>query len=266
MINSLFGKIYNSAILTNTRLERIWKIAQVDFKKRYYNDKFGLLWALINPLTQIVLYYFVFTKVLNRAEDNFALFLFCGIIVWLAFSQATTVGARVLIRKIHLIESVQFNWLDLFTSHIISVLLGLLFNLAAYIILLFITGAQVGEHFYLFPLILVIWFLITSAVSIILSVIRPIFEDVEHLWSIILLVGFWVSGIFFSGSYFLENYVWFAHANPFVGIILNTRACLLEGNDLYVTLFISNMIFAILIYVIALFLFKKFAKKVVEHL
>ena len=44
----------------NNRLERIWKLAQVEFKKRYYNDRLGLVWALLNPLFQMGIYYLVF--------------------------------------------------------------------------------------------------------------------------------------------------------------------------------------------------------------
>ena len=257
----------SSPIFTpSNRAERIWKIAQVDFKKRFYNDKFGLLWALLNPLTQIALYYFVFTIILKRGEDNYVLFLFCGIMIWLAFSQATTMGLRVIISKIHLIESVQFNWLDLYISHMISVLMGLLFNIVAYLILLLAFGAKLGGHFYLIPIVLLTWYLITGGISIILGLIRPIFEDIAHIWSLLLMVGFWVSGIFFSGTYFLSEHTWFSIVNPFIGLILNFRSCLLEGNEISFFLLWINLLSGVCIYIIAVLLFNKYAKKVTEQL
>ncbi len=265
-MKSLLGKLYLRGFVSNTRIERIWKIAQVDFKKRYYNDKFGLLWALINPLSQIALYYFVFTRIFQRGQDNFVLFLFSGLIIWLAFSQATLLGMKVLVNKIHLIESVQFNWLDLYMSHMISILLGLLFNIAAYLILLFILGVNLGGYVYLFPVVLLTWFFITAGASIILGIIRPIFEDIAHIWSLLLMVGFWVSGIFFSGDFYLSNYNWFAYANPFIGLLLNTRACLLEGNTFYPGFFMVNLIYGFVLYIIAILLFKKYSKKVLEQL
>ena len=111
MIKKLLGHIYINNFSSYSRLERIWKIAQVDFKKRYYNDRLGLLWALINPLTQISIYYFVFTRIFQRNQENFVLYLFCGILTWLAFTEATKMGSRVLIRKKYLTENIQFNWL-----------------------------------------------------------------------------------------------------------------------------------------------------------
>ena len=266
MLKSLIGNFYLRYFGANNRLERIWKIAQVDFKKRYYNDKFGLLWALINPLTQIALYYFVFTKILQRGQDNFALFLFSGIIMWLAFSNATTSAQRVLLDKIYLINNIQFKWLDLFSSHMISVTFGLIFNIVAYLFTLLLLGSSLGEHFYLFPIVLISWFLVTSGVCIILSLVKPIFEDISHIWAIVLMVGLWISGVFFDGTFYLENYVWFSHVNPFVGIILNTRACLLEGHSINMPLLIENLIYGIGLYLIATLLFKKYSKKIIEQL
>lgn len=266
MRRSSLGSIYLKTIGSSPRLERIWKVAQVDFKKRYYNDKLGLVWALVNPLTQIALYYFVFTRIFERQEENFVLFLFGGLIIWLAFSQATTIGQKLLVNKIHLLESVQFQWIDLYTSHMISISIGLVFNFAAYFILLFLTGASLGTHFYFFPVVLASWFMITSGVSILLGLIRPVLEDIDHIWSLTLMIGLWVTGVFFSGTYYFDNHQWFLYANPFVGLILNTRACLLEGNDMYLDLLIINLVYGIVIYLIGYVLFHKYAKKVTEQL
>ena len=100
--------------------------------------------------------------------------------------------------------------------------------------------------------------------AIVLGLIRPVFDDIVHIWEIMLMVGFWVSGIFFSGQFYFENYPWFVHVNPFVGILLNMRACLLENNDIYWGLLIENLVVSGILYYIAVVLFKKYAKKVIE--
>jgi ABC-type polysaccharide/polyol phosphate export permease len=264
MIKKALGQLYINYCSSNSRLERIWKIAQVDFKKRYYNDKLGLLWALINPMTQIAIYYFVFTKIFQREQENYVLYLFCGILTWLAFSEATKMGSRVLIRKKYLTENIQFNWLDLYLSHMISIMMGLAFNFGAYLVILLLTGASLGKYILLLPVVLLTLFLISSALAITLGLIRPIFDDIVHIWEIALMVGFWVSGIFFSGQFYYDNYPWFVHVNPFVGILLNMRACLLVNNEIYWGLLIENLVVGIILYAIAVQLFKKYAKKVIE--
>lgn len=266
MLKTLLGEFYLKNFKSNNRLERIWKIAQVDFKKRYYNDKAGLLWALINPITQILLYHFVFTQILQKDQENFVPYLFCGILIWLSFSEATKKGMQVLFNKKYLIENIQFDWKDLYISHMVSISFGLAFNFFAYFIILIILGANIGSHFFYLPIIILTWFILTLAIAMILGIIRPLFDDIVHIWSLLLLVGFWVSGIFFSGTFYFENYTWFPHLNPFVGIILNLRGCLLENNPFFVSFMIENLVFAITLLVLAYFLFNKYSKKVFEKI
>lgn len=265
LINKLKDKLINYLPESN-RFERIWKLAHVDFKKRYYNDKLGIVWALINPISQIAIYYFVFTIVLERNEDNFVLFLFSGILIWSSFAEGSIAGSNLLVNKKYLIENIQFNWVDLYLSHMLAIFLGLTYNMMAYFIIMIILGVSVGTYFYLLPLVLLSWFLITISVSLLLSLIIPIFEDIKHIWSILILIGFWTSGIFFSGNFYIEKYDWFTLCNPFVGIILNFRAVLLEGNEFYHSLLYINIIYGLSFFILSIILFKKFSRNVIEYI
>lgn len=267
MLNSILGKFYLDNF-SNNRFERIWKLSQVDFRKRYYNDRFGLLWALLNPLTQIAIYYFVFTKIFQRGGSipNFALYLFCGLIIWIGFSEATSSGMRILFTKRYLIENIQFNWLDLYLTHMISISIGTCFNLFAYIVALVLVGAGIGDYWYFFPLIFLTWFILSYSVVIILSIIRPIFDDIAHIWGILLMIGFWISGIFFPGDELIADYPFLGYINPFLGVILNTRACLLENNPIFIGLLIHNICYGLILLIFSLWIFRKYSRSVIEKI
>jgi len=48
MLSKVLRPIYKLFPESN-RFERIWKLAQLDFKKRYYHDNLGALWSLLEP-------------------------------------------------------------------------------------------------------------------------------------------------------------------------------------------------------------------------
>lgn len=250
----------------NNRLERIWKIAVVDFKKRYYNDNLGLIWALINPLSQIAVYYLVFTRIFIREKPNFALFLFAALLLWIGFQESTAMGSKLIKNKKYLLEGIQFKWTDLYMSHMISSSFGLIFNLGAYHVIALLIGVPPTLNIFLLPLILIQWFLLSYAMSMILGVAAPIFDDIVHIWSILTFIGFWTSGIFFGGEFYLEKYTWFVYVNPFVGLILNGRACLLVDNPFYWDLFLINSLQCISLFILARFTFKKLIHKGIERL
>jgi len=251
--------------LINTRLRRIFKMAYVDFKGRYYNKKLGLLWAFLIPAIQIGLYYFIFHSVFQTQQENYVLYLFSAMMVWLVFIQSGNIGLELLREKKHLLETVQFNWLDLYLSNQLARTYSLGIQLIAYFGLLWFSGVSWGAGWYLFPLIFGTWFLFSYAVSILLGLAYPVFEDIYHIWNLAGTIGLWSSGIFFDGNFFFKDYAWFAYLNPMVGIVLNTRAVLLEGNPIHWELAWVNALTAILLTVLATLVFKKTAKKIVEH-
>ncbi len=248
----------------NNRMERIWKLAQVEFKKRYYNDRLGLFWALLNPLFQMGIYFLVFKYIFKSPEENFALFLFCGLIIWMAFTECTVQGMHILNKKRFLIENIQFNQLDLFFSHTLSIFIGLAFNIVVFFLLCFVSGVSLTFNALLLPIFFINLFLIATGSSIILATLKIYLKDIVHVWAIVLLLGFWGSGIFYSGEVFKEVFPPLLFANPFVGIIMNIRAVIMKGMPPDWLLVWANLGVGLLILGIGIFLFKRFSHKFLE--
>ncbi|MEM6318679.1 MAG: ABC transporter permease [Bacteroidota bacterium] len=248
----------------NNRLERMWKMAQVEFKKRYYNDRLGLFWALLNPLFQMGIYFLVFKYIFKSEQENFALFLFCGLIIWMAFTEGTNQGMQLLHRKRFLIENIQFNHLDLFYSHTLSVFIGLSFNVTIFLLLCLLTGIALQPTVLLLPVFLFNLFLIQTGVCMLLATIKIYLRDIVHVWAIALLVGFWGSGIFYDGVAFLDVAPPLYYMNPFVGIIRNIRLTVMEGISPDWLLVGVNLLTGCIILGIATLLFKRFSHKFLE--
>ena len=271
MINYIIGPVLKF-IPENNRFERIWKLAQVDFKKRYYNDKLGLFWALLNPLFQITIYYYVFTYFLVRPVENFALFLYAGMLIWLTFSQASMKGLNIISTKKYLLENIQFNKLDLFYSQLVSSFMGLGFNLVAFIVLCYILGVRYSWDFFLLPILFINLALFSLGTSMILATLKIYLKDIVHLWTIVMLLGFWTSGIFFHADRVLEQFPSFYYLQPFLGLIDNMRCItgIFDGDPEYSHKSFSwslagiNMAYGIVVLAIGVFVFKRYSHKAIE--
>lgn len=265
MIKSL-GNLYLNTFKGSNRLERIWKLAQVDFRKRYYNDRLGILWALINPLFQMGIYYIIFTKVFNSKQENFALFIFSGLLIWMSFSEATNKGMNVIGAKRYLIENVQFERIDLFISSTLSVFMGLSFNLLVYVIFSFLSGVYFTWHVIFFPIIFINVFIICIASSLFLSTMSGIIKDIKHIWSLIILAGFFGSGIFYPGERIIEAINGIQWINPFLGLIINTRNVLFHGTYPDFLLLTYSMIFSFILLLICWIFYRRFVHLTLENL
>lgn len=268
-MNSTLNKVLRpilEALPENNRMERIWKLAQVDFRRRYYNNSLGLIWALINPLFQVCVYYFAFTFLLKGSVDNYALYLFSGLLFWMFFTEGTNKGLYILKQKRYLIENIQFNKLDLFYSSTFSVFLGFLFNLSAYLMISLISGVPLYGTVLFLPIFVVNIFLLALAVSILLSTLNIYIKDIVHVWAMVIMAGFWVTPIFLPQEAFSGHFEILLYLNPVTSIIINARETVLYGRYPDLTFLIWGITYTLLLLGLGVILFKKYSHKAAEKL
>ena len=84
---------------------------QREIHTRYVTSALGLGWALIRPLSLLVLYTFVFSYVLKvppAGTSDFAFKLFCGLVPWLAFADGITRATTAIAEQAPLVKRVRF--------------------------------------------------------------------------------------------------------------------------------------------------------------
>ena len=62
----IIGEILKDWTSRSNKLERLWLLAKIEFKLRYYENKLGLLWALIKPVMDMTIYYVAFKIILKH--------------------------------------------------------------------------------------------------------------------------------------------------------------------------------------------------------
>ena len=132
-------------IWQNRRL--ILKLAGNDFKRRYAGSYMGVIWAFIQPLVTIGLYYFVFGTIMKGARTSgsdvpFVLFLTCGMIPWFFFSEALSTGTSALLEYSYLVKKVVFK---ISVLPIIKVVAALMTH-AFFVVLLMIIAVLCGYY------------------------------------------------------------------------------------------------------------------------
>ncbi len=97
-------------LLQNRRL--ILKLSVNDFKTKYAGSYLGIVWAFIQPIVTILVYWFVFSVGLRSGNvDNypFVLYLTTGIIPWFFFQDALNGGTNALLEYNYLVKKVVFK-------------------------------------------------------------------------------------------------------------------------------------------------------------
>lgn len=174
-----------------------------DIRARYKDSLFGILWTLIRPLVQLLIFYLVIGKFLGaeRGIPNFAIYIFTGLTVWSLFYEIIYAGTGSIINNSGVIKKVYLPR-ELFPLTTVGVAL---FNFAIQLGILTIAVSLSSNIFaslrleIFLPAFLVI-LLFSTGSTLLLSGINVHFRDTQYLVEVALMVLMWASPIMYSWS------------------------------------------------------------------
>lgn len=223
MLNSVLDMWRNRGLLMN--------MSKSDFKSRFSGSYFGVVWAVIQPLMTILIFWFVF-QVGFRAQPisdvPFILWLCAAMIPWNFFADAiiNATGAftsysfvvKKLVFKIGLLPLVKV------TS---SFFLNIAFNILL-IIIFTLYGLFPGIHLIDIIYYNVCIFAFITAWSYLLSTLNVFFKDTTQIVGIFMQFGIWLTPIMWEEGIIAEPYRWIVKLNPIYYIVNGYREALIN--------------------------------------
>lgn len=262
-------KILNDWLRRSNKIERLWLLAKIEFKLRYYENKLGLFWALLKPILDIIIYYVVFQIVIKQNIPAFASYLFIGLIVWNFFVESTTGTIQILKVKKYLYEYSNMNKIEIYISTLLSNAIGFFFNFIMFLIFYtFLEKQSTGlsiQNFWMLAVFLNL-FILSLGMSLILSTLYIIAKDISQIWMVITSFLFFLSPIFFKLSTFKEALPSFDYGNPIAGIIINARRVMMEHLEPDFQLLGFDYAYAIFLLLLGLIFLNKLGSKAGEKL
>ncbi len=210
MFRSLWA--YRGFILANVRRE---------FQQRYTNSLLGGLWAVLNPLTLIVIYTVIFAGIMHPRlagqEDQafaYSVYLCAGLLPWIAFADLVNRMQTVFLQYSNLIKKSSFPRSCLPVIVTLSVLIdfGIVFTL--YLVFLLIIGHFPGWTALAFLPVLLIQLILGLGLGLLTATLNVFFRDVGQFVGVILQFGFWLTPIVYSASILPEAVRGWLWLNP----------------------------------------------------
>jgi lipopolysaccharide transport system permease protein len=206
-----------------------------DIVGRYRGSVGGTLWTLVHPLLLMIAYYFVFGMVLrvrfreDSGSGDFAFYFLCGMLPWLAFSEAVGRSPNVILEHANFVKRVVFP-LEILPLNLM--LVGLVTELFALLIFssaMIVTGRGLGWTVAFLPLILVPQVLLTAGFCWFLAALGVFLRDIGQVMGFILTVWFFTTPICYPASSLPQDWLWLLEKNPMYAIVEAYRAVLLEN-------------------------------------
>lgn len=179
----------------------IFRLSLNDFKTRFAGSYLGIVWAFVQPVVTILLYWFVFEMAFHATGVGnvpFALWLTCGLVPWFFFSEALMGGTSSLIEYQYLVKKVVFQIDILPVVKIVSSLYVHVFFVLLTIALFLVSGMGISLYwlqtiYYSFCAVV-----ITLGLAYITSSVTAFFRDLTQIINVLLTVGTWLTPIMWN--------------------------------------------------------------------
>jgi len=209
---NLFKNLYNYRELLKTSVKK-------EVRSKYKNSFLGVVWSFLNPLLQIVVYAIIFSLILKNKQENYAIFLCCGIIPWTFFSIAINRSAFIMIENGNIIKKVYFPREIIPISVVLAETINFLISTLIILGFVIIGGIGITKYLLLYPIILIAQYLVIIPIAFIVSSVCVYFRDLQHFIGIILQLLFYATPIIYSQDSIPSEYQWILKINPMTYII-----------------------------------------------
>lgn len=205
------------------------ELVRRDVRLRYKRSVLGVLWSLLNPLLQLLVFSLIFGLLLPLNIPHFPLFLFVGLLAWNWFQASLTEATGAVVDNRDLVRRPGFPTVILPVVPVITNLIHLLLALPVLAAFLLIGGIALQPVALILPIVLAVQFLVTAGLAYLVAAFNVTFRDVRYLLSFALLLGFYLSPVFYDPTVIPARLRPLYYLNPMVTLIESYRALLLAG-------------------------------------
>jgi lipopolysaccharide transport system permease protein len=208
--------------------ELLYFLTWRDIKVRYKQTFLGVAWVIFQPLLSMVIFTFVFGRVVGVPSDGipYSLFAYAGLLPWTFFSGAVTRSGNSLVGSANLITKVYFPRLIIPGA---AVAAGLVDFAIAFVLLAGLMvwySVPVGLGLLMLPVLVLLTALLALGIGMWTSALNVKYRDVAHILPFLITLGMFASPIIYPVSIVPKRWSWLFDLNPLTGIIEGYRSAL----------------------------------------
>lgn len=247
-------------------------LAKRDFLVRYKQAFAGVLWAIIKPLINILVFGYISSKISNSGNTvtNF-MYVAAAMLLWQLFASVFNDVSNSIIGNANLFSKVYFPKIIIPLSTIMVCMVDFFISLIILIVLFIFSGQAVHWHLFLAPLFILLAVINGLGIGLYFATINVKYRDVKFIVPVILQFGLYASPVIFSTRYYLDRLPEWAHwlfcVNPMVGAIDGFKFALFGGEAIYnLNYFIASICMSFLFLFIGIRYFYKFERDFVDYI
>lgn len=244
------GRLSGAWSATRSSAHLLRELIRRDFNARFTGSALGLAWAVLQPLSLVALYWFVFTWMIpgGRAGgtgDSYIYFLIAGLLPWLGINEGLMRSATSIVENSTIVRRLPMRSELLVVVPSASALIFECIGLAIFIVALAAQGMSL-RYLWVLPLALLLQLVLQIGVSFFLAASYVFFRDLTQILGFVLSIVFYLSPILYPvRGRFEKLFFW----NPLTALFGLFRSAMLaaplpDGGSIVFLLIVAVAVFA----------------------
>jgi lipopolysaccharide transport system permease protein len=184
-------------------LHLLRELIRRDFNARFTGSALGLAWAVLQPLSLVVLYWFVFTFMIPGARggsgDRYIYFLISGLIPWLAINEGIIRSTTSIVENATMVRKLPFRSELLVIVPNATAIIFELISFAIFFVFLIARGANL-RGLWLLPMAMMVQFALQLGIGLMLAATYVFFRDLTQVLGFVLSIIFYLSPILYTAT------------------------------------------------------------------
>ncbi len=208
--------------------ELLYFLAWRDVKVRYKQTLLGVLWAVLQPVCTMLIFWLFFGKLARMPSDNvpYPVFALAGLVPWTFFASAVTTSGNSLVGSANLVTKVYFPRALVPAAVVLAALVDLAIAFAVLAVVLAVYRIGLSWQFLLLPGLVGLLAVLALSVGTWLSAINVKYRDVRHAMPFVIQLWMFITPVIYPASLVPEKWRWLLSVNPLTGITEGFRAAL----------------------------------------
>lgn len=209
--------------------ELLVSLAMRDIKVRYKQTVLGVSWALIQPLTTMLVFTLLFGRLAKIPSDGVAypVFVFSGLLAWNFFQTAVSSGGSSLLSAGGMISKVYFPRIIVPLASIGVSIVDFLIAIGILLVLMMVYAIPVTWQFIWLPVFFFGLILTATGMSAWLSAITVMYRDFRFVIPFMLQIGMFLTPVIYPVTFIPEKWRFLIYFNPLVGWVEGIRSAIL---------------------------------------
>ncbi len=220
----------------------------------------GVLWWVIEPVIYMGVFYTVFAHLRGKGDESFVMFLLTGLIVWKWFHSSVNTGSSSLMANAGLMNLVYLPKIVFPLTNIAVNTFKFFIIVSLFLVFIQFFNIHPSLSWTLLPVLVLVELLLIISVTSLLAAIMPFFPDLRVILDNLLMMMFFLSGIFFEINKMPAAIRGYLQLNPMAVLITMYRNLLLKGIPPDWRSMLLVVLFSLLVLLVSICLYRRFER------